>query len=247
MKNLEGRFAIVTGAARGIGAAIVKKFLEEGAAGVALWDINEEQLNETANLLDPDRKRTIVVPCNVANQEDVKKAVKTTNDAFGTIDILVNNAGITRDSMFHKMSLEQWKAVIDVNLNSAFYICSEVVPIMREKQYGKIVNISSNSANGNIGQANYSSTKAGIIGFTKTLARELGPKQVNVNAVAPGFIATEMVKAVPEEIQEGWKKANPMRRLGTPEELANVVCFLCSDDSAWINGECINANGGGVL
>lgn len=247
MKNLEGRFAIVTGAARGIGEAIVKRFLEEGISGVALWDINEEQLKETSRKLDPEGARTLVVPCNVADSNQVKEGVRKTIDRFGRIDILINNAGITKDGMFHKMSVEQWNMVMDVNLNGVFFLTREVAPLMREQQYGKIVNISSNSKDGNVGQTNYSTTKAGLIGFTKTLARELGPKNITVNAVAPGFIATDMVKKVPEDIIEGWKKGIPLRRLGTPEELANVVLFLSTDESGWVNGHCIEANGGGVL
>jgi len=244
MINLSGKYAIVTGAAKGIGAAIVKKFLEEEIAGVAMIDINEAQLKQTVAELDPSGTRLFPLVCNISFEEQVHEVVAKATKHFGTIDILINNAGITRDSMFHKMTSNQWKQVIDINLNGTFYMCKEVVPIFREKGYGKIVNISSISAFGNIGQANYASTKSALLGLTYTLARELGPKNINVNAIAPGYIVTDMFAAVPEHIQESWKAGIPKRRFGTAEELANVAAFLSSDESSWITGECITASGG---
>lgn len=244
MLNLSGKYAVVTGAAKGIGAAIVKKFLDEGISGVAMLDINEPQLNETAAELDSTGLRVFPLVCNICKEEQVKEVVQKIYNHFGTIDILVNNAGITKDAMFHKMTTEQWMQVMDINLNGTFYMCKEITPILREKAYGKIVNISSVSAEGNVGQANYASTKAALLGLTYTLAKELGPKNINVNAIAPGFIVTDMFAAVPDSVQAEWKKGIPMRRFGTPEELANIVAFLSSDESSWITGECITASGG---
>lgn len=244
MELLKGRYSLVTGAAKGIGASVAKKFLECGIAGVAMLDMDKAQLEATTKELDPQGSRTITVSCNVSDQDQVKAAVKTVYDAFGSIDILINNAGITRDAMFHKMTDEQWKQVVEVNLNGMYYVTKEIAPNMRDSGYGKIVNVSSVSAMGNVGQANYAATKAAVRGFTYTLAKELGPKGVHVNAVAPGFIMTDMLSTVPDNILDKWKDLTPLRRLGSAEELANVIMFLSSDLSSWITGECINVSGG---
>jgi len=245
MQNLKGKYAIVTGSGKGIGEAIVKKFLEEDIAGVAMLEWNESLVNETAARLDPSGKRLLPLRCDVSNWEDVKAAVARVLEEYKTVDILVNNAGITRDAMFHKMTEEQWNQVINVNLNALFYSCKEVVPTMREKQYGKIINVSSISALGNIGQANYASSKAAVQGFTKTLAKELGPKGINVNAVAPGYIMTDMVETIPEDICNNWiNNFIPLHRFGSPAETASVVCFLASDESSYISSQCIYVCGG---
>ena len=244
MFNLEGKYAIVTGCGKGIGACIVKRFLEGGVAGVAMLEYDEELVKKTAAELDPSGERTLPIRCDVSNGEMVKEAVAKAVEKFGTVDVLVNNAGITRDAMFHKMTEAQWDSVLNVNLKSMFYTCKEVIPIMRAKNYGKIVNISSVSALGNVGQANYAASKAAIQGFTKTLAKESGPKNITVNAVAPGYIATDMLKTVPAEIQEAWKKDIPLRRFADPMELANVVYFLSTDESSWITSQCIYVSGG---
>ena len=246
MKNLAGKYAVVTGAGKGIGASIVKKFLDEDIAGVAMFEWDGELCEKTARELDPTGKRALPIRCDVSNKDDVRNAVAKTLEVFGTIDILVNNAGITRDSMFHKMTEEQWDQVMTVNLKSMFYICKEVVPVMREKCYGKIVNISSTSALGNIGQANYAASKAAIQGFTKTLAKELGPKNITCNAVAPGYIFTDMLSTVPETLLDTWKKDIPLRRFASPEELASVVCFFSSDESSWVTSQCLYASGGTI-
>ena len=244
MKNLEGKFAVVTGCGKGIGACIVKKFLEEDIAGVAMLEYDEALVKATAEKLDPGLSRLLPIRCDVSKGEDVKAAIEQVKEKFGRIDILVNNAGITRDGMFHKMSEDQWDAVMNVNLKSVFFTCKEVLPMMRENKYGKIVNISSLSALGNVGQANYSATKAGIQGLTKTLAKENGPKNINVNAVCPGFINTDMFKAVPQETLDAWKADIPMKRFAEPEEIASIVCFFASDESSWITGQSIYASGG---
>ena len=244
MKNLSGKFAVVTGCGKGIGACIVKKFLEEDIAGVAMLEYDADLVKATAKELNPEMDRVLPICCDVSKGDNVKAAIELAKEKFGRIDILVNNAGITRDGMFHKMSEEQWDAVMNVNLKSMFYTCREVIPMMRENKYGKIVNISSLSALGNVGQANYAATKAGIQGLTKTLAKENGPKNITVNAVCPGFINTDMFKAVPEATLEAWKADIPMKRFAEPEEIASIVCFFASDESSWITGQSIYASGG---
>lgn len=244
MGNLNGKYAVVTGGSRGIGAAIVRRFVEDGAAGVAILEWNFDQAKETAMAIDPSGEKVLPISCDVSNEEQVAAAIKTVMEKFKTIDILVNNAGITRDAMFHKMKKEAWDAVIDVNLYGTYNTCKYVVPIMREKCYGRIVNISSISAFGNIGQANYSASKGAIIGFTKTLAMEGGPKNITANCIAPGFINTDMYKAVPEEIIAEHKKMIPLKRLGEPEEVAGAVSFLASDDASFVSAQCLVVAGG---
>jgi 3-oxoacyl-[acyl-carrier protein] reductase len=173
--------------------------------------------------------------------------VQKTVDAFGTVDILINNAGITRDAIFHKMTEEQWDQVFDVNLKGVFFCCKAVVPIMRDKGYGRIVNISSVSRFGNPGQANYAATKAGLVGFTRTMAKELGPKGVTMNAIAPGSIETAMFLAVPEKIREVAARANALQRPGSVEEVANAILFFSSDESSYITGQCLQVDGGVMM
>lgn len=241
MRDLTGKYAIVTGGGKGIGAAIVKRFLLEGAAGVAIFDYDEGLAKETARQLG---NNILVCKCDVSKDEQVKAAVDAALSAFGRIDILVNNAGITRDAQFHKMTDDQWNQVIDINLNGLYYCCKHVVPLMREQNYGKIVNISSSSANGNFGQANYSATKAAIVGFTKTLAKELAAKGITANAIAPAMIDTDMMRAVPEPLLNTYLKSCPARRLGSTDELAAAALFLASDDSSFVNGAVLPVNGG---
>lgn len=246
MKNLAGQYAIVTGAGKGIGAAIAKRFVEEEAAGVAILEWDLELAQKTAAELDPTGKKVIAVKCDVSNSEQAKEAIDAVLAVFPRIDILINNAGITRDRMFHKMTDADWYAVINVNLNGIYNLCKYVVPMMREQQSGSIVNISSTAVMGNPGQTNYASTKCAIQGFTRTLAKELGPKNVRVNAVAPGYIRTDMMLAVGEKILEGYTSSLiPMRRLGEPDELAAVVAFLCTDDASWMTGQTVMVSGGG--
>ena len=177
----------------------------------------------------------------------MQRVIEDIQKAWGRIDILVNNAGITRDAMFHKMTEEQWDAVIDVNLKGMYRLCKAVVPGMRERKYGKIVNLASVSAFGNIGQTNYGASKAGVIGFTKCLAREVARNNVTVNCVAPSYIDTDMLRGVPDEVMQRFLAAIPMNRLGRPEELAASAVFLCSDDSSFITGECLVVSGGSYM
>lgn len=243
MGKLEGKYAIITGGGKGIGESIVKRFLEDGIGGIAVLEYDLNLAKEMITRLDTSDAEVLAIQCDVSNDNQVEKAVSQAIKHFGTVDILVNNAGITQDSMFHKMTDEAWDAVINVNLKGAYYLCKHVVPIMRKNAFGKIVNISSISAFGNVGQANYAASKAGLIGFSKTLAKEGGPKNINVNCVAPGYIETDMYKTVPTEIIEEHIKNTPLRRLGKPHEIASVVSFLSSDDASFLSGQCITVSG----
>lgn len=241
MGNLNGKYAIVTGAAKGIGAAVAKRFMQEGAAGVAIFDYDEATAKKTAEAIGGN---VIVFKCDVSDSENVKDCVQKTLEAFGRIDILINNAGITQDAMFHKMTDEQWDRVLNINLNGTYNCTKYVVPGMRNQKYGKIVNISSSSAYGNAGQANYSATKAGIIGFTKTLCKELAGRNITVNAIAPSNIATDMLSTIPDHIKAVAMMMSPIHRYGTVDELAATVLFLASDDSSYVNGVVLDVNGG---
>lgn len=244
MSELTGRYAVVTGAGKGIGAAIAARLLRDGVAGVAIVDYDGALAEATARALDPEGNRAVAVRCDVSDEGQVGRAVEEILAKFGRVDILVNNAGITRDGMFHKMDRAAWDAVLNVNLNGPFHLCRALMPLMRGQQYGRVVNISSTSAFGNIGQANYSASKAGLIGFTKTLARECGGKHVTVNCIAPGYIDTDMFQAVPPEIIAEYLKGIPLGRLGRPEEVASVVSFLAGDDSSFLTGQCLIVSGG---
>lgn len=247
MTKLKSKTAVVTGAAQGIGAAIVKRLLEDGADSVVALDINQEQLEQAAKELDPAGERIIPLKCNIADRKEVNEVFSKIYERLGKVDILVNNAGITRDAMFHKMTQDQWDAAIAVNLTSVFNCCQAVVAGMRKQGYGKLVNLSSTSAWGNVGQVNYSASKAGIIGLTKSLAKELGNKNITVNAIAPGLIDTEMTRNMPEPVRSTAIMLCPAARAGDPAEVASVVAFLSSDDSSYINGECIKVCGGFLM
>jgi len=241
MSNLNGKYAVITGGGKGLGAAIAKRFAEEQAAGIAILDYDLALAEKTAAEIGGN---TIAVKCDVADETQVKESVEKVLAAFGRIDILVNNAGIIRDAMFHKMTGDQWSQVINVNLNGVYYCCKYVVPLMREQCYGKIINLSSYSANGNAGQTNYSATKAAVEGFTKSLARECARKNITVNAIAPAHIDTDMQRSIPGDLLERGIKSNPSQRLGSPAELAGVAFFLANDDSNYVNGVVIPVNGG---
>ena len=244
MGKLTGRYAVVTGAGKGIGRAIAERFLEDDVAGIALFDMDAELVAATAKELDPSGEKAIAVRCNVADQENVNEAIQSVIEKFGRVDILVNNAGITRDAMFHKMTDAQAKMVMDVNFFGTFYCCQAVIPGMRERKYGKIINISSTSAFGNIGQTNYAASKAAIDGFTRTLALESARNNITVNSIAPGMIETDILKTIPADIMEQKIKNVPANRLGQPAEIASVASFLACDDSSWVTGNCILACGG---
>jgi 3-oxoacyl-[acyl-carrier protein] reductase len=239
MKRLENKIAIITGGAAGIGAATAVKFAQEGAK-VIIWDLNEVKGMELAQQID-----AVFAKVNTSNYQEIEVAAKNVYDQFGRIDILINNAGITRDSSLKKMTPEQWQQVIDVNLSGVFYCTKIISEYMLMNNYGRIINASSVvGLYGNFGQTNYVATKAGLIGMTKTLARELGRKGITVNAIAPGFIATEMVSAMPENVIETMKAKVPVGRLGMPEEIAAAYAFLASDEAAYINGTTLSVDGG---
>jgi len=246
MKNLAGKYCIVTGAGKGIGKAIAQRFLEEQAAGIAILEWNLELANATAKELDPTGEKVIAIRCNVADSQQVKEAIDQVVAAFGRIDVLVNNAGITRDRIFHKMTDDEWNAVIDVNLNGVFNTCKFVVPMMRQQMSGSIINISSTSLMGNPGQANYAATKAALQGFTRTVAKELARKNVRMNCVAPAYVDTEMMRAIGEEKLMARISQTPAQRMCDPAEIAAVVAFLATEDASWVTGQTIFASGGSV-
>jgi 3-oxoacyl-[acyl-carrier protein] reductase len=243
MKKLENKVAIITGGARGIGRATAAKFIDEGACAV-IWDVDDSHGNQLADELS-SKGKAVYMKVNVAKFDEVEKAVLSVIAQFERIDILVNNAGILRDATLAKMTPEQWQQVIDVNLTGVFNCTKCVAPFMIEKQYGRIINATSVvGIYGNFGQTNYVATKSGVIGITKVWARELGRKGINVNAIAPGFIATEMVESIPEKIINMIKEKTPLGRLGTPEDIANGYLFLASDEASFINGIVLSIDGG---
>lgn len=244
MNRLENRIAIITGGAQGIGKATVQKFVDEGAT-VMIWDLDESKGNLLAEQLTSKGFKAGFMKVNVASFNEVDGAVKKIIGDYGRIDILVNNAGILKDGQLVKMTPEQWQQVIDVNLTGVFNCTKVVAPFMIEKLSGKIINATSVvGLYGNFGQTNYVATKAGVIGMTKVWARELGRKGINVNAIAPGFIATEMVESMPEKVITMMKEKTPLGRLGMPEDIANAYCFLASDEASFINGTILSVDGG---
>ncbi|MDF1548528.1 MAG: 3-oxoacyl-ACP reductase FabG [Bacteroidales bacterium] len=244
MKKLENKIAIITGGADGIGKAGAIKFAENGAT-VIIWDMNEEAGHQTVREIESAGGKAQFFKVNVSKYNEVEHAVNQLISSEGKIDILVNNAGITRDSSLKKMTFEQWDQVIAVNLTGVFNCTKLVSEHMVAKNYGRIINTSSVVAlYGNFGQTNYVATKAGVIGMTKTLAKELGRKGITVNAVAPGFILTEMVKKMPEDVLKMMESKVPVGRLGKPEEIASIYLYLASDEAAYINGTTISVDGG---
>lgn len=244
--RLPGKIALVTGAARGIGRGIAEKLAQEGA-DVALVDLREDLLTDTAAAIRAAGRRILAVGADVGNRADADRAVATTISQLGRLDILVNCAGINRDAILHRMTDEQWDEVLRVDLTAVFYLTRAAATHMRERGSGRIINISSASWQGNVGQANYAAAKAGVIGLTKTAARELAPKGVTANAICPGFIDTEMTRGVPPEAWERISSRIPMGRVGRPEDVANVAAFLASDEAGYVTGEVINVGGGLVL
>ncbi|MEG0383544.1 MAG: SDR family NAD(P)-dependent oxidoreductase [Solibacillus sp.] len=243
--RFQDKVAIVTGSGKGIGKAIVQKMALEGAL-VTVTDLNKQTCEETAMEINQSGGKAIAVEGDVSKSEDVRRIVEETIEAYGKIDILVNNAGIVKDIRLEDMKEDDWDKVIDVCLKGAFLCAKYVSPYMNEQKYGKIINISSRAYLGNPGQANYSSAKAGIIGLTRSLAKELGKNNINVNAVAPGLIETDAVRNHPkyEKIKELQKKDTPIKRIGLPDDVANAVLFFASDDAAYISGDILHVTGG---
>lgn len=243
--RLKDRVAIITGGARGIGKKISQTFLKEGAS-VYIFDVNEEEGARTVGELQPAYDgKVIFFKVDITDEKNVEQSIEKIIEAEGRIDILVNNAGITRDNLILRMSLEDWKKVIDINLTGAFICSKHTVKYMVKNRSGKIINISSIvGVHGNAGQSNYSSSKAGIIGLTKTLARELAGRNILVNAIAPGYIDTEMTKKLSDKIKEKLMEQIPTGRLGSVDDVAKTALFLASDDSNYITGTVINLDGG---
>lgn len=241
--KLKGQVALVTGGAQGIGKAICLELAKEGA-DIIVSDINLETAKATSDEIKSLGVRSEALKMNVANSLEVEESIKKAHRDFGKIDILVNNAGITRDGLLMRMKEDDWDLVLNVNLKSIFNTTKTVSPIMMKQRSGKIVNIASIVGEmGNAGQANYSASKGGAIALTKTAARELASRGITVNAVAPGFIDTDMTKKLPEDVKEKLKTQIPLAKLGTPEDVAKAVVFLCAD-AQYITGQVINVNGG---
>jgi len=244
MKRLENKIAIITGGADGIGKAGAIKFAIEGAH-VIIWDLNEEKGLQAVNEITAAGGNSSFMKVNTASFQDVEKATAEVIEKFQRIDILVNNAGITRDASMKKMTQEMWQQVIDVNLTGVFNCTKHISPHMVANKYGRIINTSSVVAlYGNFGQTNYVATKAGLIGMTKTWAREFGRKGITVNAVAPGFILTDMVRKMPEDVLKSMESKVPVGRLGDPEDIANAYLFLASDEARYVNGTVLSVDGG---
>ena len=251
MGRYDGRVAVVTGSARGIGAGTAKRFADEGAS-VAVLDLDEAQAQATAEGLGATK--AVGIGCNVGDAASVDAAVGRVLAELGGLHVLVNNAGITRDNLLFKMTEDDWDSVMNVHLKGAFLMSRAAQKTFVDQQYGKILNLSSVSANGNRGQANYAAAKAGVQGFTRTLALELGRYNVNVNAIAPGFIATDMTDATAkrlgvdvEDFRKAAAESNPIKRVGAPEDIAAAAAFLCSDEASYITGQTLYVDGGGKI
>lgn len=242
---LDGKVAIVTGSSRGIGRAVAVALAKAGASVVINYAGRADAAEQTATMVKEIGGTALVIKTDVADAGQVKAMVDKTVEVFGRLDILVNNAGITRDNLIIRMKDEDWDAVIDTNLKGAFNCCRAAIRPMIKSKNGRIINISSVvGLSGNPGQVNYSAAKAGIIGLTRTLAGEVGSRNITVNAIAPGFITTEMTDGLPTELKEQLTERIPLGRLGAPEEIAGVVAFLCSPDAGYITGQVIAVDGG---
>ena len=243
MKRAQDKVVIITGGASGIGRVSALRFAAEGAI-VIIWDIDMDKAEATRAEVEAEGGQAVVAQVNTTKPEQVTAAAQAVQDKFGRIDVLINNAGITRDATLRKMTLAQWQQVIDVNLTGVFVCAQAVAPYMEAQRSGRIINTSSVvGLYGNFGQANYAATKAGLIGLTKTLARELGKYNITVNAVAPGFMATDMLATIPEKVLENLKSRTPLGRLGRPEDIAAAYLFLASDEAGYVSGTVLSVDG----
>ncbi len=243
----ESKVAIVTGSARGIGKAIAMKFAKDGY-DVVISDILQDVAEQTAKEIEELGQKALVVVADVSKAEDAERLINETVNAFGRLDVLVNNAGITRDNLAIRMKENEWDMVLNINLKGTFLCSQAAAKYMMKKRTGRIVNIASVSGIlGTAGQANYASSKAGVIALTKALARELGPRNITVNAVAPGYIITEMTEKLPDKVKEEYLSQIPLKRGGTPEDVANVVAFLASDAASYVTGTTLIVSGGLVM
>ncbi len=248
MGRLDDRIAIVTGGSRGIGRAIALELARRGAAVVVNYHTHAEAANAVVAAIDGQGGRAMAIQADVSDLEQAEQLIRKALDQFGQIDILVNNAGTTRDMVIMMMPEADWDVVIATNLKSAFNCSKAAVKAMMRRRYGRIINMTSVAGiAGNAGQTNYSASKAGLIGFTKALAREVAARNITVNAVAPGFIPTDLTEGVPEEIKEASLKTIPLQRWGTAEEVAYAVAFLASDEASYITGHVLSVDGGMVM
>ncbi|HEV2122754.1 MAG TPA: 3-oxoacyl-ACP reductase FabG [Chloroflexota bacterium] len=250
MQSFEGKVALVTGGGRGIGEATSRLLARRGAS-VAVVDLDREPAEAVAGAIQAESGRALALACDVTHREQVERVVQRVVEAFGRLDMLVACAGIIRDNLLFKMTDDEWDAVIQTHLKGSFLVARAVQRLMVAQQYGKMVFLSSTSALGNRGQANYAAAKAGLQGFARTLAIELGPFNVNVNAVAPGFVETRMTRATAERVGVDFEQfkaqraaETPLRRVGQPEDVANVIAFLCSDEASFVTGQTIYVAGG---
>ncbi|MCI6751947.1 MAG: 3-oxoacyl-[acyl-carrier-protein] reductase [Selenomonas bovis] len=245
---LDGKTALVTGASRGIGRAIALRLAAEGASVAINYAGNTAKAEETKAAIEAAGGKAALFQADVSDSAQVEQMVAAVTEEFGTIDILVNNAGITRDGLLMRMKEEDFDAVLDTNLKGIFHVTKAVSKLMMKKRAGRIVNMASVvGIMGNAGQTNYAAAKAGVIGFTKSAAREFAARGITVNAVAPGFIATDMTAAMPEKAKEATLAAIPLRRMGEPEDVANAVAFLVSDQASYITGQVVKVDGGMVM
>jgi 3-oxoacyl-[acyl-carrier protein] reductase len=242
--KLEGRVALITGASQGIGHACAKALAHAGAT-VAVAARNQQKLDQLVSEIASNHGQAAAFPMDVSNEDEVKSAIKQAIAQFGKIDILVNNAGITRDQLVMRMKRSDWDTVLNTNLTSAYLCIQQVIPSMLKQRWGRIINITSVFGQmGQAGQANYAASKAGLIGLTMAIARELASRNITCNAVAPGFIETAMTSALSEEFKQNAVKNIPLGRVGTPEDVANAVRFLASDEASYITGQVLGVNGG---
>lgn len=246
MKRLKEKVAIVTGAAQGLGKGIAEKLSSEGAE-VVIVDLDEKNCEKAVEDIVKNDGNASYYVANISKPEEVSDLFNYINSNYGGIDILVNNAGVNRDSTLLKMTKEQWHQVIDINLSGTFYCTQEAAKLMKEKEKGKIISISSASWLGNYGQANYAASKAGVVGLMKTASKELAKHNISCNAICPGFIDTDMTRGVPEKVWDKMVSKIPMGRAGSPADVGNMISFLASDEADYITGEVINVGGGMVL
>ncbi len=248
MGLLEGKVALVTGGTRGIGKGICALFAQEGATVVFTYLSSEDKANALATALSSNGVEVLAIKSDAANFEQTEALINQIVEKYGQLDVVVNNAGITRDNLLMRMKEEDWDAVIDTNLKSVFNITKAVQRIMLKQRSGSIINISSIvGVQGNAGQSNYAASKAGIIGFSKSIAKELGSRNIRCNVITPGFIETEMTETLDEKVVEEWRKSIPLKRGGSPEDVANAAVFLASDLSAYVTGQTISVCGGMLM